>query len=161
VNDVAMLGADPRFLTATFILEEGFAIHELELIIDSFADACREAGVAFRFGAQTGIARQVQHIAMSQARQIDRGIVCAVIVFRTNKVGICDPTFLSMKTTGAKYPRGPSSESTASDVLNPAGATTRAVWTRRADSLSSRSGTTSGSLPESTSIRSRPRVLSR
>jgi len=40
-----MLGADPRFLTATFILEEGFAIHELELIVDSFAEACHEAGV--------------------------------------------------------------------------------------------------------------------
>ena len=45
VNDVAMLGADPRYLTATFILEEGFSIHELELIVDSFAEACREAGV--------------------------------------------------------------------------------------------------------------------
>jgi hydrogenase expression/formation protein HypE len=45
VNDVAMLGAEPRFLTATFILEEGFSIHELELVIESFADACSEAGV--------------------------------------------------------------------------------------------------------------------
>lgn len=45
VNDVAMMGADPRFLTATFILEEGFSIHELELIVDSFAEACHEAGV--------------------------------------------------------------------------------------------------------------------
>ena len=45
VNDVAMLGAEPRFLTATFILEEGFSIQELELIVDSFAEACREAGV--------------------------------------------------------------------------------------------------------------------
>ncbi len=45
VNDVAMLGAEPRFLTATFILEEGFAIHELELIVNSFAEACLEAGV--------------------------------------------------------------------------------------------------------------------
>lgn len=45
VNDVAMLGAEPRFLTATFILEEGFPIYELELIVDSFAEACREAGV--------------------------------------------------------------------------------------------------------------------
>lgn len=45
VNDVAMLGAEPRFLTATFILEEGFSIHELELIVDSFAEACQEAGV--------------------------------------------------------------------------------------------------------------------
>ena len=45
VNDIAMLGAEPHYLTATFILEEGFAIHELELIVDSFADACVEAGV--------------------------------------------------------------------------------------------------------------------
>jgi hydrogenase expression/formation protein HypE len=45
VNDVAMLGAEPRYLTATFIMEEGFSIQELELIVDSFAEACREAGV--------------------------------------------------------------------------------------------------------------------
>lgn len=45
VNDIAMLGAEPRFLTATFIMEEGFSIHELEQIVDSFAEACREAGV--------------------------------------------------------------------------------------------------------------------
>jgi len=45
VNDVAMLGAEPRFLTATFILEEGFSIQELEMVVDSFAKACLEAGV--------------------------------------------------------------------------------------------------------------------
>lgn len=45
VNDVAMLGAEPRFLTATFILEEGFSIRELEMVVDSFAEASREAGV--------------------------------------------------------------------------------------------------------------------
>lgn len=45
VNDVAMLGARPRFLTATFILEEGFPISDLEAIVDSFAAACVEAGV--------------------------------------------------------------------------------------------------------------------
>jgi len=45
VNDVAMLGAEPRFLTATFILEEGFSIHELEMVVDSFAKTCCEAGV--------------------------------------------------------------------------------------------------------------------
>jgi len=45
VNDVTMLGAEPRFLTATFILEEGFPIFDLEKIVDSFAVACQEAGV--------------------------------------------------------------------------------------------------------------------
>lgn len=45
VNDVAMLGAQPAFLTAGFILEEGFPIHDLVRIIESMADACAEAGV--------------------------------------------------------------------------------------------------------------------
>lgn len=45
VNDVAMLGAIPYFLTAGFILEEGFPIESLNKIIDSMADACKEAGV--------------------------------------------------------------------------------------------------------------------
>jgi len=45
VNDVAMLGARPAFLTAGFILEEGFPMPDLIQIVDSMDDACREAGV--------------------------------------------------------------------------------------------------------------------
>src|SRR5450830_641810 len=45
VNDVAMMGARVEALTASFIIEEGFAINELESIVASMADACREAGV--------------------------------------------------------------------------------------------------------------------
>lgn len=45
VNDVAMLGASPTFLTAGFILEEGFSMDSLTQIIDSIAETCREAGV--------------------------------------------------------------------------------------------------------------------
>jgi hydrogenase expression/formation protein HypE len=45
VNDVAMLGAQPAFLTAGFIIEEGFSIPSLIRIIDSMAIACQEAGV--------------------------------------------------------------------------------------------------------------------
>jgi hydrogenase expression/formation protein HypE len=45
VNDVSMLGAQPTFLTAGFILEEGFPIETLVRIIDSIAQTCREAGV--------------------------------------------------------------------------------------------------------------------
>jgi hydrogenase expression/formation protein HypE len=40
-----MLGAEPKFLTASFILEEGFPIESLNRVIDSFAEACIEAGV--------------------------------------------------------------------------------------------------------------------
>lgn len=45
VNDVAMLGAQPKYLTAGFILEEGFPIASLDAIIDSMAEACQEASV--------------------------------------------------------------------------------------------------------------------
>lgn len=45
VNDVAMMGAKPLYLTATFILEEGFWISELEKIVQSMAKACAEAEV--------------------------------------------------------------------------------------------------------------------
>jgi len=45
VNDVAMLGATPVFLTAGFILEEGFPMDSLIMIIDSMAEACQEANV--------------------------------------------------------------------------------------------------------------------
>ena len=45
VNDVAMLGATPLYLAASFILEEGFPLADLKRIVDSMADASRSAGV--------------------------------------------------------------------------------------------------------------------
>ena len=45
INDVAMMGATPRYLSASFILEEGFALAELKRIVASMAKASREAGV--------------------------------------------------------------------------------------------------------------------
>jgi hydrogenase expression/formation protein HypE len=50
VNDVAMLGAQPAYLTAGFILEEGFPMQDLVRIIDSMAEACREADVQIAAG---------------------------------------------------------------------------------------------------------------
>ncbi|GAB4504458.1 MAG: hydrogenase expression/formation protein HypE [Anaerolineales bacterium] len=45
VNDVAMLGARPLYLTAGFILEEGLPIEVLERVVDSMKAAAEEAGV--------------------------------------------------------------------------------------------------------------------
>lgn len=45
VNDVAMLGATPLYLTAGFILEEGLQISLLEDIVDSMRIAADEAGI--------------------------------------------------------------------------------------------------------------------
>jgi len=45
VNDVAMLGAKPLFLTAGFILEEGLPMSTLQQVIASMQAAAQEAGV--------------------------------------------------------------------------------------------------------------------
>jgi hydrogenase expression/formation protein HypE len=50
INDVAMMGATPLYLTAAFIIEEGFALADLERIVASMAAAAREAGVAIVTG---------------------------------------------------------------------------------------------------------------
>ncbi|GLS05043.1 hydrogenase expression/formation protein HypE [Chitiniphilus shinanonensis] len=50
INDVAMMGARPLYLSASFILEEGFPLAELLRIVKSMAQAAREAGVAIVTG---------------------------------------------------------------------------------------------------------------
>jgi hydrogenase expression/formation protein HypE len=45
INDLAMKGAKPLFITATFILEEGLAMEQLAEITRSFSDACQRANV--------------------------------------------------------------------------------------------------------------------
>lgn len=50
VNDVAMLGARPAWLTAAFVIEEGFPIAELREIVADMAEAAAGAGVAIVSG---------------------------------------------------------------------------------------------------------------
>jgi len=45
VNDLAMSGAKPLYLTSAFIIEEGFPVEKLEVIVKSMADSAKEAGV--------------------------------------------------------------------------------------------------------------------
>jgi hydrogenase expression/formation protein HypE len=45
VNDVAMLGAQPLYLTAGFILEEGLPMETLQRVVASMKAAAEEAGV--------------------------------------------------------------------------------------------------------------------
>jgi hydrogenase expression/formation protein HypE len=45
VNDLAMRGAQPCYLSVGFILEEGLEITDLEKLLTSMAEAAREAGV--------------------------------------------------------------------------------------------------------------------
>jgi hydrogenase expression/formation protein HypE len=50
VNDVAMSGGQVKYLTASFILEEGFSLADLERIAQSMQDAAAEAGVSIVAG---------------------------------------------------------------------------------------------------------------
>ena len=50
VNDVAVCGAKPLYLSASFIIEEGLPLATLAGIVESMADAAREAGVVIVTG---------------------------------------------------------------------------------------------------------------
>jgi hydrogenase expression/formation protein HypE len=50
VNDLAMCGARPLYLSAGFILEEGVSMHDFERIVASMRDAAAEAGVSLVTG---------------------------------------------------------------------------------------------------------------
>ncbi|WP_455245304.1 hydrogenase expression/formation protein HypE [Petrachloros mirabilis] len=50
VNDLAMCGAKPLWLSAGFILEEGLPIETLQRVVDSMAQAARDANVSIVTG---------------------------------------------------------------------------------------------------------------
>ncbi|MBP3234036.1 MAG: hydrogenase expression/formation protein HypE [Eubacterium sp.] len=45
VNDVACMGAIPKYLTCSFIIEEGFPVEKLDEIVAAMAKTAKEAGV--------------------------------------------------------------------------------------------------------------------
>ncbi len=50
VNDIAMCGARPKYLSASFIIEEGLSMAELETIVASMALSAKKAGVSIVTG---------------------------------------------------------------------------------------------------------------
>jgi hydrogenase expression/formation protein HypE len=72
VNDLAMCGAKPRYLSVSFIIEEGLAIDELWRIVCSMKDAADRAGVALVTG---------------DTKVVDRG-KCDRIFVNTSGIGI-------------------------------------------------------------------------
>ncbi len=57
VNDLAMCGATPLYLSAGFILEEGLPMADLKKIADSMGEAARESDVAIVAGDTKVVAR--------------------------------------------------------------------------------------------------------
>ncbi len=96
INDVAMAGAAPLYLAAGFILEEGFALADLERIVASMAAASKEAGVPVVTGdtkvvergkgdgvfittTGVGVVPAGVHIAGDRARPGDRILVSGML----------------------------------------------------------------------------------
>ncbi|MBF0259796.1 MAG: hydrogenase expression/formation protein HypE, partial [Desulfamplus sp.] len=50
VNDIAMCGGDPKYISVALILEEGFSVDDLKVVLDSMAEAARKAGVIVATG---------------------------------------------------------------------------------------------------------------
>jgi hydrogenase expression/formation protein HypE len=75
VNDLAVGGAVPRFLSAAFILEEGLPIADLRRIVESMQAACLEAGV---------------QLVTGDTKVVDRGKGDQVFI-TTSGIGIVPP----------------------------------------------------------------------
>jgi hydrogenase expression/formation protein HypE len=76
VNDLAVAGADPRYLTLSALIEEGLEVEVLDRLVASFAAAARESGVAVvagdtkvvRRGEGGGLYLSVAGIGVKRAR---------------------------------------------------------------------------------------------
>jgi hydrogenase expression/formation protein HypE len=73
VNDVAMNGAIPLYLSAGFILEEGFPLESLQRIVASMQKAAKEAGV---------------YIVTGDTKVVEKGAVDGVYI-NTAGIGYC------------------------------------------------------------------------
>jgi hydrogenase expression/formation protein HypE len=58
VNDLSMRGAQPLYVSAGFIIEEGFAVANLERIVVSMAEAAKEAGISIVCGDTKVVERE-------------------------------------------------------------------------------------------------------
>ena len=75
VNDIAVMGAEPLYLSIGFIIEEGFPFALLERILASIARACREAAV---------------RIVCADTKVVERGKADGIFI---NTAGIGQPVF--------------------------------------------------------------------
>lgn len=77
LNDLAMMGARPRYITAGFVLEEGLAIDLLDRILAAMADAARAAKVP---------------IIAGDTKVVERGKADGVFI-NTTGIGALDSSF--------------------------------------------------------------------
>ena len=82
VNDVAMAGAEPKYLSAGFIIEEGFPLSKLEEIVMTMAETAKEAGV---------------QIVTGDTKVVEKGLADGLYI-NTSGIGVIYP---KIKTSGS------------------------------------------------------------
>lgn len=82
VNDLAVSGAVPKYLSVGFILEEGFPLDELEKIVRSMSEEAKKAGV---------------FIATGDTKVVEKG-KCDKIFINTSGVGEIDDNLLAISS---------------------------------------------------------------
>ncbi len=82
VNDLCVTGAIPKFISAGFIIEEGFAIEQLIKIVESMAREAKRSGV---------------EIVTGDTKVVKKG-QCDKIFINTSGIGYLDPDRVSLST---------------------------------------------------------------
>ncbi len=77
VNDLAMMGAEPQYLAAGFILEEGLSFEVLDRVLDAMSAAARDAGVL---------------VVTGDTKVVERGKADGMFI-NTTGIGRLDPDF--------------------------------------------------------------------
>jgi hydrogenase expression/formation protein HypE len=89
VNDLAVSGADPKYLAASFIIEEGFPMNDLKLIAESMAGEAVNAGIK---------------IVTGDTKVVEKG-KCDKLFITTSGIGILKPDTVHI-STGKKVKPG-------------------------------------------------------
>ena len=82
VNDLAVSGAKPLYLSASFIIEEGFPMNDLETIVKSMAEEAKKAGVK---------------IVTGDTKVVDKG-KCDKIFINTSGIGVLNKDRLEISS---------------------------------------------------------------
>jgi len=82
VNDLAVSGAIPKYLSVSFILEEGFSFNELEMIVSSMANEAKKAGIL---------------IVTGDTKVVNKG-KCDKLFINTSGIGIIEEKYKSIST---------------------------------------------------------------
>ena len=68
INDVAMMGAKPKYLSLGLIIEEGFEIEELRTIMESIGDTCRKTDT---------------HVITGDTKVVEKGVIDGIFINTT------------------------------------------------------------------------------